>query len=98
MKVIKKVVTVLLDASEIDTVLAALRLWQIDSAHIADGTGALADMSEEHGDALSKTQIDDLCERINFAPEAQCDCDDRSWHGEEHDSACPFTLKGESRK
>ena len=23
--------------------------------------------------------------------EIECDCDDRSWYGEDHDSACPVT-------
>ncbi|HVB58840.1 MAG TPA: hypothetical protein VNE63_20740 [Candidatus Acidoferrales bacterium] len=30
---------------EFDTILAALRLWQTDSAHIADGSGSLAEQS-----------------------------------------------------
>jgi hypothetical protein len=54
---------------EWDTVLAALRLWQHDSAHIADGDGALADMAQEHGDPLTNEEVDDLCERINCPPE-----------------------------
>jgi len=88
-----KKIVVHLDLSELDTVVAALRLWQHESSHIADGDGALADMASEHGDALTNKEIDALCERINFSPEAECDCDDRSWHGEEHDSACPLTGK-----
>jgi hypothetical protein len=88
-----KLVVVTLGAREVDTILASLRLWQHESSHIADGDGALADMASEHGEALTKTEIDGLCEAINFSPEAECDCDDRSSHGEEHDSGCPLTGK-----
>lgn len=54
-----------LTAREFDTVIAALRLWQMPSAHIADGTGELADMAEENGEALTNAEIDALVERIN---------------------------------
>ena len=97
-----KKIVVQLDSSELDTVIVALRLWQAAAnqdypakgVHIeSEQYESLVDMSCEHGEALTKTEIDGLCERINFAPEAECDCDDRSWHGEEHDSACPLTGK-----
>ena len=52
-------------AQERDTILAALRLWQCDSAHIADVDGSLADIAAEHGDALTDKDVDGLCERIN---------------------------------
>lgn len=59
------VITFTVTAREFDTIVAALRLWQQDSAHIADQDGMLADISEEHGDALSKQEIDNLIERVN---------------------------------
>ena len=56
-----------LESRDLDTILAALRLWQHDSSHIADGDGALADIASEHGDPLTNDEIDALCERINCA-------------------------------
>jgi hypothetical protein len=56
---------VVLLARELDTVLAALRLWQKQDAHTADYDGAILEFAEEHGDALTNDEIDDLCERIN---------------------------------
>jgi len=56
-----------LDNREVDVILAALRLWQHDSAHIADGDGELIGMASEHGESLTNDEIDKLCERINFA-------------------------------
>ena len=50
---------------ERDTILAALRLWQCDSTHIADTDGSIADIATEHGDALTVKRVDKLCERIN---------------------------------
>jgi hypothetical protein len=52
-------------AREWDTVLAALRLWQTESAHIADGAGFIASIAEEHGDPLTNAEVDRLIERIN---------------------------------
>jgi hypothetical protein len=48
--------------------LAALRLWQKDSAHIADGDGALADIAQKHGEALSNEDMDALILRLNCSP------------------------------
>ncbi|MFZ0737557.1 MAG: hypothetical protein WAM96_10750 [Candidatus Acidiferrales bacterium] len=48
------------------TILAALRLWQQDAAHIADGDGSILGIAEEAGAALSTEEIDALCGRINF--------------------------------
>lgn len=50
---------------EFDTILAALRLWQIDSAHIADGDGSLQDIATEHGEALTDEEIDRMIENMN---------------------------------
>jgi hypothetical protein len=47
------------------TILAALRLWQQDAAHIADGNGSIIAIAEEAGIPLSNKEIDVLCERIN---------------------------------
>ena len=51
---------------EHSTILAALRLWQQDAAHIADGDGSIIAIAEEAGVPLSNKEIDALCERINF--------------------------------
>jgi hypothetical protein len=48
------------------TILAALRLWQKDAAHIADGDGSIIAIAEETGVPLTDREIDALCERINF--------------------------------
>jgi hypothetical protein len=48
------------------TILAALRLWQQDAAHVADGDGSILAIAEEAGDALSNGEVDALCERVNF--------------------------------
>lgn len=29
---------------------------------------------------------------VDPCPEDNCDCESRSWYGDEHDSACPVTL------
>ena len=42
----------------------------------ADTAPAIAELLEQHG--LTIRSVD------------ECDCDDRSWHGVEHDSACPL--------
>jgi hypothetical protein len=56
---------VVLLARELDTVLPALRLWQKEDAHTADYAGAILELAEEHGDALTNDEIHGLCERIN---------------------------------
>jgi hypothetical protein len=50
---------------EFDTIIAALRLWQTDGAHIADGDGSIIKLAEEHGQSLSNAEVDELIERIN---------------------------------
>jgi hypothetical protein len=52
---------------ELATILAALRLWQQDTAHIVDGDGSLIAIAEEAGDPLTNQEIDELCERMNCA-------------------------------
>ena len=47
------------------SILAALRLWQQDAAHIADGDGSILEIAEEAGDPLTNREVDELCERIN---------------------------------
>ncbi len=54
--------TMTFSASEADTVLAALRYWNREG--IMSG-GHEQDIAEEHGDALTADEIDDLCERLN---------------------------------
>jgi hypothetical protein len=177
-----KTITIHLNPSELDTVIAALRLWQAAANQESAGGveidseqyEALVDLSCEHDDALTVGDIDKLVERINCPPEHEdpvvvieggivqsvflpipdgtrpctdiayslidydvlkeemdfddilakwnsfspalqnylvthcseefnkyfadtleeaCDCDDRSWRGPEHDSACP--VKGQ---
>jgi hypothetical protein len=61
----EKKIRLTLSQKEFDTVIASLRLWQRSAAHIADQHGTIADIAEEHGDALTFTEIDDLIERIN---------------------------------
>lgn len=51
---------------EFDTILAALRLSQHDSAWIADGDGMIRNIAEEHGDALTNAEINALCEKLNL--------------------------------
>lgn len=46
-------------------ILAALRLWQQDAAHVADGDGSILGIAEEAGDPLTDREVDELCERIN---------------------------------
>lgn len=46
-------------------VLAALRLWQQDAAHVADGDGSILGIAEETGDPLTDKEVDELCERMN---------------------------------
>lgn len=53
---------------ELDTVLAALRLWQREHLEVLDRE--LLAIAGEHGRALDEDEIDALCVRINFAPEA----------------------------
>ncbi len=50
------------------SILAALRLWQQDAAHIADGDGSILEIAEEAGDPLTNKEVDELCERINSTP------------------------------
>jgi len=54
---------------EIATLLASLRNWQIDGLN-EDLADAFCGHFEEHA-PLSDDEIDELCERINFAGEAQ---------------------------
>jgi hypothetical protein len=61
----KKRLKISVTAREHATILAALRLWQQDAAHIADGDGAILAIAEEAGDPLSNEEVDDLCARIN---------------------------------
>src|SRR5258708_7942991 len=81
-----------------DTILAALRVYQdVGRADILIDADEIA---SEHGEPLSSSEIDVLCEQINLGPklsegDMECDCADRSWYGREHDSACPFA--GQSR-
>ena len=60
-----KYILVKFTQQEFDTVIASLRLWQHDSAHIADGDGAIMDIAEDHGQALCPIEIDELIERVN---------------------------------
>lgn len=52
---------------ELDTILAALRLWQREQDTLHDRE--LLAIAGEHGRALDNDEIDALCVRINFAPE-----------------------------
>lgn len=61
----KKRLKISVTAREHATILAALRLWQRDAAHIADGDGSIIAIAEEAGVPLSNKEIDVLCERIN---------------------------------
>jgi hypothetical protein len=88
---------------ELATVLASLRIMQSCTAdHIANM------FHFDDCEPLDNDAIDDLCERLNFdMPVAEeddeedddagkeCTCDDRSWYGDQHDSACDFA--GEDR-
>jgi hypothetical protein len=56
---------------EWDTIIAALRLWQKPQAHIADEDGMLADLAEEHGEALSDQDIDAMIYRLNTQPQTR---------------------------
>ena len=47
---------------ELATVLAALRYWQENAAHVPPG---IYDIAAEAGEPLTDTEIDDLCERLN---------------------------------
>jgi hypothetical protein len=60
-------VQVELAVREIVQLLAALRNWQTDSLN-EDLVEAFAGHFEEH-EALSDSEIDALCERLNFAGE-----------------------------
>jgi hypothetical protein len=87
-----------LSHEDVATILAALRYWQArtlegerkDFEHFEDGTQPLTDR-----------QINNLCERINLGPgpvtneqdESLCTCANRSWYGEEHDTACELEGK-----
>jgi len=48
------------------TILAALRLWQQDAAHIAGGDGSIIAIADEAGNPLNNKEIDLLCARINL--------------------------------
>jgi hypothetical protein len=48
------------------SILAALRLWQRDAAHVANGDGSILGIAEEAGNPLTNKEVDELCERINF--------------------------------
>lgn len=63
---VKKRLMISVTEREHTTILAALRLWQRDAAHIADGDGSIIAIAEEAGASLSNEEIDTLCERINF--------------------------------
>jgi hypothetical protein len=54
-----------LTAREVANILAALRNWQTDSLN-EDLEEAFAGHFEEHA-PLTDDEIDDLCERLNFA-------------------------------
>lgn len=74
---------------EWDTVLAALRLWQQDRQRIesfgmdsnAVGTMEYAQwhIATEHGDALTNTDVDQLCERINCSPDSPSNTRQETW-------------------
>ncbi len=51
----------MLNARELATVLAALRLWQ----SVPDVPFELEAIADDAGDRLTKDEIDDLCERLN---------------------------------
>lgn len=51
---------------EIDTILAALRLYQA-TPHLPNAIRAIAEANS--ASALCPEEVDDLCERLNFAPE-----------------------------
>jgi hypothetical protein len=51
---------------EFDSILAALRLSQHDSAWIADGDGMIRAIASEYGDPLTNEEIDALCEKLNL--------------------------------
>lgn len=88
------VVTVDLDTHELATVLAALRHWQqfIAKHEMSARTGHFKD---DNAVPLTVEEIDTLCEQINCSGvvERVCTCDDRSWYGEEHDTACELEGK-----
>ena len=54
---------------ELDTIIAALRMWQADvTDNMTKGEGIpvdFADIALEHGNALTSAAIDRLIERIN---------------------------------
>jgi hypothetical protein len=64
-----------LDLTEFDTILAALRFWQKANGQCRNGAvvidceeyQAIAEIASEHGEPLTPTDIDALCERINFS-------------------------------
>lgn len=64
--------------------------------HAADQLAALArihaEMDGREWDAETKFSIAEDLRGIGLEVRDidSCDCDDRSWYGEEHDSACPL--------
>jgi hypothetical protein len=52
-----------------DTILAALRAYQDPGR--CDVLVAASEIASEHGDPLSNSEIDALCEKINLGPEPQ---------------------------
>lgn len=55
---------------ELDTILAALRLLQMDydrvlNANASSQLGGICGILEEHNEGLSPNEIDALCERLN---------------------------------
>ena len=62
----KRAIRISLSESELDMVIAALRLSQRQQAWIANtGDIDLWAIASEHGDALTNEEIDSLIERIN---------------------------------
>ena len=58
-----------LSANEVALIMAALRNWQIDTQN-EDLVEAYAGHFEDH-EPLTDDEIDDLCERLNFADGGQ---------------------------
>lgn len=83
-----------INAEELATILAALRFYQ--AAGMGDPSSRSAEIHDiaTDGDnlcSLDREGIDALCTRLNTPDDDEaCNCDDSSWHGAEHQSACPF--------
>lgn len=61
--------TLEVSARELDTIIAALRMWQADVTDTMTATEGIpvdfADIALEHGNALNSSAIDRLVRRIN---------------------------------